>query len=79
MQSRRDEADRLRRLHVHRTRYESELARRRFLRVDAGNRVVEALNYLGAPLSEAEQRTRIVSDKPISSQSAKRNESRFCP
>ena len=34
MQSRSDEADRLRRLQVDRARYESELARRRFLRVD---------------------------------------------
>jgi hypothetical protein len=42
MQSRWDEADRLRRLQVDRARYESELARRRFLRVDPDNRLVAA-------------------------------------
>ena len=60
MQSRSDEADRLRRLQVERARYESELARRRFLRVDPDNRLVAASleaewnAKLGA-LSEAEQ------------------------
>jgi hypothetical protein len=42
MQTRWDEADRLRRLQVDRARYESELARRRFLRVDPDNRLVAA-------------------------------------
>lgn len=42
LQSRWDEADRLRRLQVDRARYESELARRRFLRVDPENRLVAA-------------------------------------
>jgi len=42
MQSRWDEADRLRRLQVDRARYESELARRRFLHVDPDNRLVAA-------------------------------------
>ncbi len=42
LQSRWDEADRLRRLQVDRARYESELARRRFLRVDPDNRLVAA-------------------------------------
>jgi hypothetical protein len=42
MQSRWDEADRLRRLQVDRAQYESELARRRFLRVDPDNRLVAA-------------------------------------
>ena len=40
LQSRWDEADRLRRLQVDRARYECELARRRFLRVDPDNRLV---------------------------------------
>jgi hypothetical protein len=40
LQSRWDEADRLRRLQVDRARYESELARRRFLRVDPDNSIV---------------------------------------
>jgi hypothetical protein len=39
MQSRWDEADRLRRLQVDRARYESELARRRFLRLAPDNRL----------------------------------------
>jgi hypothetical protein len=42
LQSRWDEADRLRRLQVDRAHYESELARRRFLRVDPDNRLVAA-------------------------------------
>ncbi len=60
LQSRWDEADRLRRLHVDRARYESELARRRFLRVDPDNRLVAASleaewNSKLRALSEAEQ------------------------
>jgi hypothetical protein len=60
MQSRSDEADRLRRLQVERARYESELARRRFLRVDPDNRLVAASleaewNAKLRALSEAEQ------------------------
>ena len=42
IQSRWDEADRLRRLQVDRARYESELARRRLLRGDPDNRHVAA-------------------------------------
>lgn len=42
LQSRWDEADRLRRLQVDRVSYESELARRRFLRGDPDNRLVAA-------------------------------------
>lgn len=42
MQSRWDEVDGLRRLQVDRGRYESELARRRFLRVDPDNRLIAA-------------------------------------
>jgi Recombinase/Recombinase zinc beta ribbon domain len=38
--SRHDEADRLRRQHVERARYEAELAQRRFLKVDPDNRLV---------------------------------------
>jgi len=60
LQSRWDEADRLRRLQVDRARYESELARRRFLRVDPDNRLVAASleaewNAKLRALSEAEQ------------------------
>jgi len=60
LQLRWDEADRLRRLHVDRARYESELARRRFLRVDPDNRLVAASleaewNSKLRALSEAEQ------------------------
>jgi DNA invertase Pin-like site-specific DNA recombinase len=60
LQSRWDEADRLRRLQVDRARYESELARRRFLRVDPDNRLVAASleaewNSNLHALSEAEQ------------------------
>jgi DNA invertase Pin-like site-specific DNA recombinase len=60
LQSRWDEADRLRRLQVDRARYESELARRRFLRVDPDNRLVAASletewNSKLRALSEAEQ------------------------
>ena len=60
LQSRWDEADRLRRLQVDRARYESELARRRFLRVDPDNRLVAASleaewNSKLHALSEAEQ------------------------
>jgi DNA invertase Pin-like site-specific DNA recombinase len=60
MQSRWDEADRLRRLQVDRARYESELARRRFLRVDPDNRLVAASleaewNVKLRVLAEAEQ------------------------
>jgi len=60
MQSRWDEADRLRRLQVDRARYESELARRRFLRVDPDNRLVAASleaewNAKLRALSDAEQ------------------------
>ena len=40
LQSRLDEADRLRRQQVERARYEAELARRRYLRVDPDNRLV---------------------------------------
>jgi DNA invertase Pin-like site-specific DNA recombinase len=40
LQSRHDEADRLRRQHVERAKYEAELAQRRFLRVDPDNRLV---------------------------------------
>jgi DNA invertase Pin-like site-specific DNA recombinase len=42
MQTRIEQADRLRRQHVERRRYEAELARRRFLRVDPANRLVAA-------------------------------------
>jgi hypothetical protein len=38
--SRQEEADRLRRQHVERARYEAELAQRRFLKVDPDNRLV---------------------------------------
>lgn len=38
--SRQDEADRLRRQHVERAKYEAELAQRRFLKVDPDNRLV---------------------------------------
>jgi hypothetical protein len=60
LQSRWDEADRLRRLQVDRAQYESELARRRFLRVDPDNRLVAASleaewNSKLRALSEAEQ------------------------
>jgi DNA invertase Pin-like site-specific DNA recombinase len=60
LQSRLDEADRLRRLQVDRARYESEMARRRFLRVDPDNRLVAASleaewNAKLRALSEAEQ------------------------
>jgi DNA invertase Pin-like site-specific DNA recombinase len=60
LQSRWDEADRLRRLQADRARYESELARRRFLRVDPDNRLVAASleaewNSKLRALSEAEQ------------------------
>jgi DNA invertase Pin-like site-specific DNA recombinase len=40
LQSRLEEADRLRSRHVERARYEAELARRRFMRVDPDNRLV---------------------------------------
>jgi DNA invertase Pin-like site-specific DNA recombinase len=40
LQSRLDEADRLRQQQVERTRYEAELAQRRYLRVDPDNRLV---------------------------------------
>ena len=60
LQSRWNEADRLRHLQVDRARYESELARRRFLRVDPDNRLVAASleaewNSKLHVLSEAEQ------------------------
>jgi hypothetical protein len=60
IQARSDEADRLRRLQVDRARYESELARRRFLRVDPDNRLVAGSleaewNVKLRALSEAEQ------------------------
>jgi hypothetical protein len=60
LQSRRDAADRLRHLQVDRARYESELARRRFLRVDPDNRLVAASlevewNSKLRALSEAEE------------------------
>ncbi len=42
LQARWQETDRLRRLQVDRARYEAELARRRFLRVDPDNRLVAA-------------------------------------
>ena len=38
--SRQEEADRLRRQHVERAKYEAELAQRRFLKVDPDNRLV---------------------------------------
>jgi hypothetical protein len=38
--NRQDEADRLRRQHVERAKYEAELAQRRFLKVDPDNRLV---------------------------------------
>ena len=55
-----EQADRLRRLQVDRARYEAELARRRFLRVDPDNRLVAASleadwNSKLRALSEAEQ------------------------
>ncbi len=40
LQSRLEEADRLRQTHVERARYEAELAQRRYLRVDPDNRLV---------------------------------------
>lgn len=40
MANRQEEADRLRRQHVERAKYEAELAQRRFLRVDPDNRLV---------------------------------------
>ena len=40
LQSRLDEADRLRRKHVERARYEADLARRRYMQVDPDNRLV---------------------------------------
>jgi hypothetical protein len=40
LEQRADEADRLRRTQVERARYEAELARRRFMRVDPDNRLV---------------------------------------
>ena len=40
LQQRLDEADRLRRQHVERARYEADLARERFLQVDPKNRLV---------------------------------------
>jgi len=40
LQSRLDEADRLRSRHVERARYEADLSRRRFMRVDPDNRLV---------------------------------------
>lgn len=40
LEARADEADRLRRQHVERARYEAELAQRRYLRVDPDNRLV---------------------------------------
>ena len=83
MQSRWDEADRLRRLQVDRARYESELARRRFLRVDPDSRLVAAsLEAAWNVKLRAWQRlTRITNDsvKPISSTSARRYESKFLP
>jgi hypothetical protein len=60
LQSRWDEADQLRRPQEDRARYESEIARRRFLRVDPDNRLVTASleaewNAKLRALSEAEQ------------------------
>ena len=40
LQSRAEEADRLRRQQVERARYEADLAQRRYLRVDPDNRLV---------------------------------------
>jgi DNA invertase Pin-like site-specific DNA recombinase len=40
LQSRADEADRLRRMHVTRVQYEADLAQRRYMRVDPDNRLV---------------------------------------
>jgi hypothetical protein len=62
--SRQEEADRLRRQHVERAKYEAELAQRRFLKVDPDNRLVadaleadwnEALHRLDA-LQQEQQR-----------------------
>jgi len=80
LQSRWDEADRLRRLQVDRARYESELARRRFLRVDPDNRLVAASleaewNSKLHALSEAEQNYER-NGKQISSRLAACSESR---
>jgi DNA invertase Pin-like site-specific DNA recombinase len=60
LQARWEEADRLRRLQVERVRYETELARRRFLRVDPDNRLVASSleaewNTKLRALAEAEQ------------------------
>lgn len=62
-----DEADRHRRMHVERARYEADLARRRFMRVDPDNRLVadsleaewnEKLRGLAAAQEEYERRRR---------------------
>jgi len=60
LQARWEETDRLRRTQVERARYEAELARRRFLRVDPDNRLVAASlesdwNEKLRALAEAEQ------------------------
>lgn len=61
LESRCDESDRLRRQEVERARYEADLARRRFMHVDPGNRLVaDSLeaewNQTLRALSEAQQR-----------------------
>ena len=61
LESRCDESDRLRRQEVERARYEADLARRRFMHVDPGNRLVaDSLeaewNQTLRALSEAQER-----------------------
>jgi len=65
LQARLDESDRLRKQHVERARYEAELAQRRYMRVDPGNRLVadsleadwnEKLRAFGEAQKEYEQR-----------------------
>jgi len=81
LQSRWDEADRLRRLQVARTLYASELARRRFLRVDPDNRLVAASlernGMRSCGHSPKLNRITSASVKLISSKLAQRNERRF--
>lgn len=60
LQSRAEEADRLRAAHVERARYEAQLARRRYMQVDPDNRLVaDSLendwNFKMKALAEAEQ------------------------
>jgi DNA invertase Pin-like site-specific DNA recombinase len=76
LQSRFDEADRLRHAHVERAQYESELAQRRYMRVDPDNRLVadsleaqwnEKLRALGEAREEytrrREQDARVLTDE----------------